>query len=185
MRSNLRVPSPRLHKSSALGVTTLNGRDYYCGRFDTDPASPFQQRYRALISEFITTSGVARARPADDPGTLIGELIVGFLARFDAWHPGSGERLALRVTFKVPGRLYGTTPAADFAAAQLEAIPAEFIKLNWCRKHDQRANPGDPSTVPLGREIPRVAQAASRSAGGLRQPSSRRTGAGLCEGAAG
>ena len=72
-----RVPSYRLHKASGQAVVTLNGRDFYLGRYNS-PES--RTEYRVTLNEWLATARlIDRLSPAIIPQYMSGILVKGML----------------------------------------------------------------------------------------------------------
>lgn len=126
-----RTPSYRLHKPSGQAVVTIDGRDFYLGKFET-PAS--RAEYDRLIAEWLQNS---RCLPAESDLT-INEILVGYLRHCDeyyrradgstTWEPG-----AIRLSVRPLKRLYGHTLAREFGPRKLKVCRDQMVSDGLCR----------------------------------------------------
>jgi hypothetical protein len=74
-----RIPSLTQHKASGQSVVRLDGKDHYCGPWDTRtnaPSTSAQSRYHRLIAEWIASD--RNTRVATDVGPVtIAEICEG------------------------------------------------------------------------------------------------------------
>jgi hypothetical protein len=81
-----RIPAYRLHKPTGQAVVTIDGRDYYLGRYGT-PAS--RALYDHLIAEWL-------ARKPAGPCPTIDEIIVRYLEFARAYYRKAGVETSAR-----------------------------------------------------------------------------------------
>jgi hypothetical protein len=110
-----KLPSLRLHRPSGRAVVTLNGRDHYCGPWNTPEA---RAEYKRLIAEWLAAGRgapqPAPGAPAPDPS--VSEVLVAFLDHAEAHYrtPAGGtsrELENLKDALRPLRRLYGRSPA--------------------------------------------------------------------------
>jgi hypothetical protein len=118
--ASLRTPSYRLLKPTGQAVVTLNGRDFYLGRYNS-PAS--RAEYDRLIVEWIS-NGRRLPAPMSGAGSdlSVNEVAVAYLAFADGYvkhgRPTT-EPTAIRQSIRPLRQLYGDTMARDFGPLQL------------------------------------------------------------------
>jgi integrase len=131
----LRTPSYRLHKPTNQAVVTLDGRDFYLGRFGT-PES--RGEYDRLIVEWIS-NGRRLPVPSSGVGSdlTVNELLVDYLAFADSYYVKHGrpttEVASIRQTIRPVRELYGNTMARDFGPLQLKSVRRRFVDSGLCR----------------------------------------------------
>jgi len=84
----LRTPSYRHHKPTDQGVVTLNGRDFYLGRYNS-PES--RAEYDRLIAEWLTNG---RTLPVAASGAGSDLTVNELLLRFVQWSEVYYRRMA-------------------------------------------------------------------------------------------
>jgi hypothetical protein len=119
------VPKYRRHKGTGQAVVTLDGRDFYLGKFGSATS---RKEYRRVTAEWLATGG---GFAAGDPSEL---TIAEFLKRYRKFaeryyrpRPGSrtNELPNLRYAVKPLREIYGHTLVADFGPLALKArVPA-------------------------------------------------------------
>jgi hypothetical protein len=125
----LRTPSYRLHKPTNQAVVTLNGNDFYLGRFGS-PES--RAEYDRLIIEWIANGRCLRpARPETGSDIAVNELLEAYLAFADAYYvkrsKPTTEAACIRVTIRPLRQLYGETMARHFGPLQLKAVRKAMV----------------------------------------------------------
>ena len=131
----LRTPSYRLHKPTGQAVVSLNGKDFYLGRFGS-PGS--RAEYDRLIIEWIT-NGRRLPTPVSGAGSdlTVNELLLAYLAFADGYYVKRGEPTTepacIRQTIRPLRQLYGDTIARDFGPLQLKAVRQAMIDSGLCR----------------------------------------------------
>jgi integrase len=122
------TPSYRRHKPSGQAVVTIEGRDFYLGRYGTKQS---RREYDRLIGEwFANGRRVARTAGSD---LTISELLVDYL-RFAARYYREGNELAnIKCSVRQLKRLYGDTRANDFGPLALKAVREAMITDDLCR----------------------------------------------------
>lgn len=132
MSKQPRVPSYRHHKSSGQAVVTINGRDFYLGKFES-PAS--HDEYERLIAKWQAGHGTLPTKRPTDP--IIVELLAAFLRHAQEYHTPEEQRNyadALRLLRK----MYGQTPINKFGPVLLQAVRQRMIDLGLSRKSINR-----------------------------------------------
>jgi hypothetical protein len=130
-----RTPSYRLHKPTGQAVVTLDGRDFYLGRFGS-PES--QAEYDRIIVEWIS-NGRRLPAPVSGPGSdlTVNELLLAYLGFADSYYVKHGrpttEPASIRQTIRPLRQLYGDTMARDFGPLQLKAVRQAMIDSGLCR----------------------------------------------------
>jgi integrase len=131
----LRTPSYRLHKPTGQAVVTLDGRDFYLGRFGS---SESRAEYDRIIVEWIS-NGRRLPAPASGVGSdlTVNELLLAYLGFADSYYVKHGrpttEPASIRLSIRPLRPLYGDTMAKDFGPLQLKAIRQAMIGSGLCR----------------------------------------------------
>jgi integrase len=131
----LRAASYRHHKPSGQAVVTLDGRDFYLGKFGTTES---RAEYDRLLDEWLANG---RRLPAAASGkgadTTINELILAYLHLADAYYVKNGkpttEPVDIRLALRPLRRLYGDTLAIDFGPLALKTVRQSMIESGLCR----------------------------------------------------
>jgi integrase len=135
------LPSYRHHRARNCGVVTIDGKDYYLGRYGT-PAS--KQKYAALIRAWQERQQQAippteePLRPTERP--TINELILAYLKHASAYyklHHGENKEAgciddALKVLQECG---YGGEPADAFRPRDLKTTRDAMIAKGWSRSY--------------------------------------------------
>ena len=136
MRSSNRIPRYRLHRPSVQGVVTLNGRDFYLGRYGTAAS---RARYDQLIAEW--TAG-GRRLSANDAGRVeltVNELILAYWTFAASYYRKAGkptdEQHSLRAAFRPLRDLYGRCPSREFGPLALKTVRQALIDAGLSRKY--------------------------------------------------
>jgi integrase len=127
-----RVPSYRRHRPTGQAVVTLNGRDFYLGKWNTKAS---RAEYDRLIGEWL-----AAGRNLVKPG---GDLTINELAR-DYWSfckgyyrkpdgRPTGTLGGVRVALRLLRETYGATLVGDFGPLALEALQLRLIDKGFSR----------------------------------------------------
>ena len=133
-RKSKRIPKYRRHKASGQAVVTLNGRDFYLGKY-TDPKS--RERYDAMIARWLDGGRKLRIEAGD--GLTVTELCVGYW-RFAAsyYRRPTGEPTSqigiVKSAIRGLRKLYGSTPAAEFGPLGLKALRRTWIEAGHSRE---------------------------------------------------
>jgi integrase len=129
-------PRYRKHKASGHAVVTIQGKDFYLGRWQSRAS---RDEYDRLIAEWLANG--RRLAPLDRvPADFsIGELVDRFWTHAQSYYPAqdgvpTGELGTYRYALACLTRLYGRTPVREFGPLALEAARNEMIAKNWSRK---------------------------------------------------
>jgi hypothetical protein len=131
---SLRTPSYRLHKPSGQAVVTLNGRDFYLGRYGS-PES--RAEYDRSIAEWLANG---RKLPASGSASdlTVNELLLAYLRHADAYYTKGGRQTTeptnIRLALRPLRRLYGDTIARDFGPLALKTVRGEMVAAGLCRR---------------------------------------------------
>jgi integrase len=138
-RSPSDVPALSHHKASGQGVVRLNGRDVYCGRFDTPEC---QANYHRTISEWLANGrclpGSTDENPSAGPEDLtVNEMLLAYLQHADAYYVKNGkptsEPVNIRLALRPLRQLYGETLAREFGPLRLKTVRQAMIDSGLCR----------------------------------------------------
>lgn len=130
-----RTPSYRLHKPTGQAVVTLNGRDFYLGRYGS-PES--RAEYDRIIAEWLSLGRRLPGPHAGGPADLtVNEMLVAYLRHADAYYTKHGrptkEPANIRLALRGLRQLYGHTLARDFGPRALKALRQSFVESGLCR----------------------------------------------------
>ena len=152
------TPKYRLHKARNCAVVTINGRDHYLGAYDS-PES--REKYHRLVAEHLAE----RREPpppvlADAPFT-VAELILLYWRFAKGYYVKGGsptsETYAIRLALRFVRRLYGNTPACEFAPTKLKAVREAMIRHEITR--DVKVTDEATGAVTLVRKVVRTGMA--------------------------
>ncbi len=146
-RSNIRLPSLRLHKASGQAVVTVRGRDIYCGKHGTAEAD---ENYRRVIAELLASGpevirhiGVtklgSRHHEFSPPATraiTVAELLLAYIEHAEGYYkPPSREIEIIKIACRTVRELLSNLPASEFGVRQLKAIRQQWIDQTQARKY--------------------------------------------------
>jgi integrase len=128
-----RAPRYRRHKATGQAVVTIDGRDFYLGKYRSAES---REAYRRKIAEWIQHDG---ALPSPKHTATVAELVVAYVEFANRYYLKDGkptdEVRMVKAALKIVRQLYGRTPAAEFGPLALKACRQEMIGLDWCRTH--------------------------------------------------
>jgi integrase len=125
------VPKYRRHRRSGQAVVTLNGRDFYLGKYDT-AASRIE--YDRLIGEWLA----AGRRPAGVAGSnlTITQLCVDYLKYAVVYYRANRKVMpGIKRTIHHLSAHYGRTLAVEFGPLALKAIRQRMVDENLSRRY--------------------------------------------------
>ena len=131
----IRVPSYCLHKATGQAVVTLDGRDFYLGKYGSVAS---QKEYRRLTGEWLASAGVAP--PAVERWELtIAELLKRyrkFAERHYRPRPSSrtNELAIMGYAVKQRREIYGHTLVKEFGPLALKALQQHLIEQGLSRR---------------------------------------------------
>ena len=123
-----RVPKYRQHRPTGQAVVTLNGKDFYLGKYGTAAS---KETYARLIAEWLERGQQTTPKPAGDvPSALtVNEVILAYLRHADEYYRDTPkEREKIRLSLRPIRKLYGRTPAAGFGPLALRAVRSEMCQ---------------------------------------------------------
>jgi integrase len=130
----LRTPSYRHHKPTNQAVVTLDGRDFYLGRFGK-PES--RAGYDRMIAEWLLIGRRLPAPTANGSDLSVNELLVAYLRHADGYYVKAGkpttEPVNIKLALRPLRRLYGHTRARDFGPLALKTCREAMIEGDLCR----------------------------------------------------
>jgi len=136
--TSTRTPSYRHHKPSGRAVTTIGGRDYYLGKWQSKQS---KQEYDRLIAEWLANgrSLPVVTRYVGTKGSLsIAELILAYIRHSRGYYVKDGKQTSefdcIKYAMNHLQRLYSRTPASAFGPLALKAVRDAMIESGWCRK---------------------------------------------------
>lgn len=129
-----RDPSYRRHKPSGQAVVTIDGRDFYLGKFNSAAS---REKYNRLLAEWRAGANTL-TQPSSD--TTIAELMAAFV-RFAKGYHSIGERDNYAFAMRPLKALYARTNVADFGPRALKAVRQKMIDADLARTTiNQRIN---------------------------------------------
>jgi len=128
-----RVPSYRRHRPSGQAVVTLNGRDFYLGKWNTKAS---RAEYDRLIRGWLAAD---RRLPSSETGLTVAELALRYWRFAKRYYRKDGRPTAevagIRVALRILRRTYGPNLVADFGPRKLKALQTQMIELGHCRAY--------------------------------------------------
>lgn len=125
LASSRRVPAYRRHKSTGQAVVTLDGRDFYLGRFGTPDS---RAEYDRLVSEWLAR-GRRLPRPASD--MTVTEVAAAFMEHASEYYVKHGEPTGWQTHIKLVIRhvraTYGHTLAEDFGPLAFKTLRLKLV----------------------------------------------------------
>ncbi|MFO0953994.1 MAG: tyrosine-type recombinase/integrase [Isosphaeraceae bacterium] len=131
-----KTPSSRHHKADGRAIVTIDGRDFYLGRFGSPET---RAEYDRLVAEWL----VNKRRPAEAVdaarcGATIDEVVLAFWRHAELHYrhrDGSptGELENFRHSLRPLRKLYGGTPAAEFGPLKLKAVRQGMVDAGLAR----------------------------------------------------
>jgi integrase len=114
-----------------LAVVTIDGRDFYLGRWNS-PES--HVRYDRRIAEWLANGRRLPGPEARAGQQTVSEIILAFDTYAEQRYPASGRELEnFRRAFEPLRDLYGRAAVRDFGPKALKAVQQRMIELGWCR----------------------------------------------------
>lgn len=125
-----RIPAYRRHKPTGRAVVTINGRDYYLGKWDTAAS---RAEYDRLIAEFLSND----RRLSSSACVVVVEVINAYRKFAEKYYQKNGEITreygCIREALKIVRELYGRTDANEFGPLALKAVRQRMIDNGWSR----------------------------------------------------
>jgi len=136
MPKTLRVPSYRHHKPTGQAVVTLNGKDYYLGKWNTKTS---KAEYNRLIGEWLAAD-TCLLNVSD---LTVAELCVAYWRHAQGHYrikPGGsrGSIERVRLALRHLKETYGHTLARDFRPLALQAIQRRLAQTGNSRSYVNR-----------------------------------------------
>jgi integrase len=130
-----RVPKYRLHKPTGQAVVTLNGHDFYLGKYGSIAS---KDEYARRLKEWEANSRqVVRPTASAKSDLAVCELIAAYLRHCDVYYRKDGkpttEPANITLAMRPLRKLYGDTPAAEFGPLALKATRQAMIEAGLCR----------------------------------------------------
>ena len=128
-----KVPSYRKHKPSGRGVVTINGKDFYLGKWGTKAS---RAEYDRLIGEWLAGG---RQMPTVDGSApiTVAEVIVSFWKFAKSYYQKNGrptgEVEEYRQVIRILRHLYGPTPAQNFGPLALKVVRQRMVDADLSR----------------------------------------------------
>jgi integrase len=130
-----RLPKYRLHKPTGQAVVTLNGHDFYLGKYGSISS---KDAYARRLKEWQANYGQVARKTAEAQSDLaVCELIAAYLRHCDVYYRKDGkpttEPANIELAMRPLRKLYGETPAAEFGPLALKAVRQVMIEAGLCR----------------------------------------------------
>jgi integrase len=122
-----RVPKYRHHKPTNQAVVTLNGKDYYLGRWKSAAS---HAEYERLVGEWLAGG---RYLPAADAGVTVAELGRAYWKFAEGYYPAT-SLYRVKVAVRELRVVYGYTLASDFGPLSFQAIQRRWAESGKCRR---------------------------------------------------
>lgn len=130
-RSGAKVPSYRRHKPSGQAVVTLDGKDIYLGRWDTQAS---HDAYERVVGEWLANG---RSLPSDNDGLTVAQVALRFYEFAKCYYRKNGQPTSevdeYRLTIRQLRQLYGATLARDFGPLKFKAVRKAMIGTGLSR----------------------------------------------------
>jgi len=131
-----RVPKLCRHKASGQGVVRLDGRDFYCGAYETKEA---QAEYDRLIAVFLGSGRRMPGGPDAPDNPTVTELIAQYWTWAKTYYrrpdgAASSELSCIKVAVTELRRMAGDVPAREFGPLRLKALQDAMIARKWVRR---------------------------------------------------
>lgn len=133
-----RAPSYRQHKPSGQAVVTLDGRDWYLGKFGTKAS---HAEYDRLVAEWLAGGRRLPVGAGTSSDLTVLELAAAYWRYCTAYYEGSGERTNIRDALRPLRELYGKLTVAEFGPMRLKVIRQKMVDAKLARSTvNQRVN---------------------------------------------
>lgn len=126
-KKSAHAPSMRLHKPSGQAVVTIDGKDFYLGRYD---APDSKRKYDRMIAEWYLRG--RQGPQAAAPGSTIAQLIAGYLEHRASEGIGPSHQKQIRIVMRILNEHYGDICITDFGPMQLKALRQKMTQMK-CR----------------------------------------------------
>jgi integrase len=130
-----RQPKYRRHKASGQAVVTLDGRDFYLGKWRSAES---KAEYSRLLAEWNANGRQLSIRGAMASELTASELILAYYRWAEGYYRDpdgkpTSEAANIKAALRPVRKLYGHTLAADFDSLALEAVRGDMIQSGRCR----------------------------------------------------
>ncbi|MEX2217049.1 MAG: site-specific integrase [Phycisphaeraceae bacterium] len=139
-RLTQRIPSYRLHKASGQAVVSLNGKDIYLGKHDSDAS---RKNYDKVIAEWLANHKLPPASSRTGARTVdslidVHQLFVAYYDYAQVYYLKDGKKTGEVANIEHAARplneLFGSMFVIDFRPTHLKAVRQKMIEANLCRK---------------------------------------------------
>ncbi|TWT69343.1 tyrosine-type recombinase/integrase [Crateriforma conspicua] len=132
-RPKATMPSYRLHRSTKRAVVTIDGKDFYLGKYNS-PES--KAEYARLMAEYAVTGKAPRTDDESDAITVT-ELLASYWRHARTYYVKNGrptsEQAAMKFVLRTLRRLFGDQPATEFGPIALKVVRQEWIDAGHSR----------------------------------------------------
>ncbi|NQT19264.1 MAG: tyrosine-type recombinase/integrase, partial [Planctomycetes bacterium] len=133
----VRTPTYRHHKPSGRAVLTIDGKDFYLGKWRSEES---KAEYQRVVGEWLANG--RRLPTANGRGPCadltVDELIAAYWLHARSYYVKDGnpssEISCIRQALRPLKRLYGHTETSQFGPLALKAVRNVMIQSGWCRK---------------------------------------------------
>jgi len=128
---SIRVPKYRHHKPTGQAVVTLDGRDYYLGKYRSAAS---REAYQRITAEWLLGGGKMTGR---GEAITVVEVCAAYMQYANGYYRKNGkptnEIKTLKRVIDVLRKLYGRELAKNFGPKALKAVRQQMIEIGWCR----------------------------------------------------
>ena len=119
---------------------TIDGKDFYLGRYASEPS---RVEYDRLIAEWLSNGRRLPTSSSGRPVDLtINEMLLSYLSYADSYYNKNGKPTVepgnIRLALRPLRQLYGHTGARDFGPVKLKSVRQAMIEANLCRSEINR-----------------------------------------------
>jgi hypothetical protein len=129
-RVSPKTPSYRLHKASGQGIVTLNGRDFYLGKYRSAAS---REEYDRVVSEWLASGRSIQASGKSNE-LAVAELLSAYWKHAKSYYTRDGvptsELACIRQAMRPLKESYGRSLADQFGPLSLKAVPCVANQAN-------------------------------------------------------
>jgi integrase len=120
-----RIPSYRLHKNSGQARVTIQGRDYFLGKFDSEES---RKEYARIIAEYLASEGKTTFdKPVSE--LCVGHVLADYLDHCKGYFGDSTEGKNVKRAMAPVAELYSDLPVDEFGPLQFKAVRTKWTEV--------------------------------------------------------